>query len=107
MDNPIEDQAVLVTGPLTEAEAKAEAEAPGVLAAELNCPKCTGPMIKCNIGFVGIYGWWLQRTLRQAASALGPPRSVSSDVFAKVCTRCGFTEIYAKDPQALAAGDDT
>jgi hypothetical protein len=100
VDNPIEEQAVLVTGPLTEAAA------PGVLAAELNCPKCTGPMIKCDIGFVGIYGWWLQRTLRQAATALGPPRSVSSDVFAKVCTRCGFTELYAQDPQALAAGDD-
>ena len=99
MDNSIEEHAILVTGPLSEAET------PGVLAVELNCPKCTGPMIKCEIGYVGIYGWWLQRTTRQA-NALGPPRMVASDVFARVCTRCGYTELFATDPKALGAGNE-
>jgi hypothetical protein len=99
VDNPIEEQAILVTGPLTEAEL------PGVLAVELNCPKCTGPMVKCDIGYVGIYGWWLERTKRMA-SVLGPRRAVASDVFARVCIRCGYTELYATDPKGLVAGDD-
>jgi len=99
VDNSIEEGAILVTGPL------ADTATPGVRAVELNCPKCTGPMVKCDIGYVGIYGWWLERTSREA-SVLGPRRAVSSDVFAKTCIRCGYTEIYAKDPEALVAGDD-
>ena len=78
---------------------------PGEMAVELICPKCTGPMLKCQVGHVGIYGWWLERELRQAGT-LGPPRTVSSEVAARVCVRCGFTELYATEPSALLAGDD-
>lgn len=97
MDNNIEETATLVTGPLTATEA------PGVLAVEPQCPKCTGPMVKCRIGYVGIYGWWLQRE-SHTTGALGPPRVASSDVSALTCIRCGYTELYATEPQALAPG---
>ncbi|MFL5732573.1 MAG: hypothetical protein ACJ78Q_05170 [Chloroflexia bacterium] len=99
MDNPIEEKAVLVTGPLTEEAA------PGLRVLDLGCPKCNGPMVKCDIGYVGIYGWWLERTSR-LASGLGPRRAVSSDVYAKACTVCGYTELYAKEPRALAVGEE-
>lgn len=78
---------------------------PGETLAEWNCPKCTGPMIKCQVGHVAIYGWWLERVVRQAG-ALGPPRTVSSEVAARVCIRCGYTELYAKEPGALLSSDD-
>ena len=78
---------------------------PSETAAERNCPKCTGPMIKCQVGHVAIYGWWLERELR-SAGVLGPPRTVSSDVTARTCIRCGYTELYATDPAALLSGND-
>jgi hypothetical protein len=82
-----------------------KAQIPGETAVELHCPKCTGPMIKCQVGHVAIYGWWLEREARHAG-ALGPPRTVSSEVAARVCIRCGFTELYATEPGALLFGDD-
>lgn len=80
-------------------------EKPGVAAVEPHCPKCTGPMVRCSIGRVGIYGWWLERATRPAG-ALGPSRAAQSDVDANCCLRCGFTEFYAKDPRALLLGSD-
>ena len=99
MDKPIEEQPVVATGPLTLKER------PGLIAIEPHCPKCTGPMIKCQIGHVGIYGWWLERVARQAG-ALGPPRTVTSDVAAMMCIRCGYVEFYAVEPAALLGGDE-
>lgn len=95
MDKGSEEVPRLETGPLDLADV------PSVIAVELYCPKCTGPMIKCRVGYVGIYGWWLDRVSRQTG-ALGPPRAATSEVVAQVCTRCGFTELYARDPAALA-----
>ena len=100
MDGTLEDgKPVLVTGPLTELER------PGELAIEPDCPKCTGPMLRCQVGYVGIYGWWLER-VTHPAGALGPARTVTSDVSARVCTRCGYTELYANEPGALAPRDE-
>jgi hypothetical protein len=99
MDNSMDEPAVLVTGPLSEDAA------PAVRAIELDCPKCTGPMVKCDVGYVGIYGWWLERTARRA-SVLGPRRAISSEVYAKVCTQCGYTELFAKDPEVLVTNDE-
>ena len=101
MDNNIEEHATLVTGPLPSSVV----EGKDVVAVEPRCPKCTGPMVKCDIGYVGIYGWWLERAGRQA-STLGPPRMISSDVAASTCIRCGYTELYAKDPAALVGVDE-
>src|SRR2546423_1538135 len=81
------------------------AKTPYELAVELHCPKCTGPMVRCQVGYVGIYGWWLERIVRQAG-ALGPLRAVSSEVVARSCTRCGFTELYAKDPASFTEGEE-
>src|SRR6476659_1859990 len=80
-------------------------EDPGTVAVEPHCPKCTGPMVRCAIGRVSIYGWWLERVSRPAGT-LGPPRSATSDLIAKACVRCGYTEFYAVDPSALIGGDD-
>jgi len=80
-------------------------ERPGPLAVEPDCPKCTGPVIRCQVGHVGIYGWWLERVSRPAG-VLGPPRTVTSEVAARVCTRCGYTELYARDPGSLALKED-
>jgi hypothetical protein len=91
-------------GPAVEASPVA-VSAPYALAVEWYCPKCTGPMIRCQVGHVGIYGWWLERTSRPAG-VLGPPRTVSSEVEARMCTRCGYTELYALEPAALLTGDD-
>ena len=55
MDNNIEEHATLVTGPLPSSVV----EGKDVVAVEPRCPKCTGPMVKCDIGYVGIYGWTL------------------------------------------------
>ena len=87
------------------APAPVPANAPYALAVEWHCPKCTGPMIRCQVGHVGIYGWWLERTLRPAG-VLGPARSVSTEVEARMCTRCGYTELYAFEPAALLTGDE-
>jgi hypothetical protein len=54
---------------------------------------------------VGIYGWWLERVTRPSG-ALGPARPSTSDVAADVCIRCGYTEFYAKNPVALAGGEE-
>jgi hypothetical protein len=78
---------------------------PGEIAIEPNCPKCTGPMVRSHVGYVGIYGWWLERVSHHSG-ALGPPRSAASDVAALVCTRCGYTELYAKDPSALLGREE-
>ena|SRR5438045_2353007 len=103
MDKAPEDQVEdTMTGPLSPAVV---ASVPDVMAMELNCPKCTGPMIKCEIGHVGIYGWWLERETR-GAGVLGPPRTATSDVTARTCIRCGYTELYATDPVALLSGDE-
>jgi hypothetical protein len=92
----------LLTGPLAPALV---ASIPGTMAVELHCPKCTGPMMKCAVGHVAIYGWWLERETR-GAGTLGPPRTATSDVSARTCVRCGFTELYATDPTALLSGDE-
>src|SRR3954452_110812 len=81
------------------------ASAPYALAVEWHCPKCTGPMIRCQVGHVAIYGWWLERTTR-SAGMLGPPRTVSTEVEARMCIRCGYTELYALEPGALLTGDE-
>src|SRR5437016_2233754 len=97
------------TGPLSDDKlptpVEMPAQAPYALAVEPDCPKCTGPMVKCQVGHVAIYGWWLERVVRQAG-VLGPPHTVSTDVTASTCIRCGYTELYAKEPAALALGDD-
>jgi hypothetical protein len=80
-------------------------ETPVVIAVEPRCPKCTGPMVRCAVGYVGIYGWWLERVTRPAGT-LGPPRTSTSDLVADTCIRCGYTEFFAKDPAALLAGDE-
>lgn len=79
-------------------------EMPGVAAVEPHCPKCTGPMIRCRVGHVGIYGWWLERVSRPAG-VLGPPRTSTSDLAALSCIRCGYTEFFATDPQGLLLED--
>lgn len=80
-------------------------ESPGVTAVEPHCPKCTGPMLRCAVGSVGIYGWWLERVSRPAGP-LGPPRAATSEVSARTCVRCGYTELYANDPTALLTGEE-
>jgi hypothetical protein len=94
------DTGVLPPIPLTGRE-----QVPAEEAVELHCPKCTGPMIKCQIGYVGIYGWWLERVSRPAG-VLGPPRTVTSDVVTQTCVRCGYTELYAVTPTALLHDGD-
>ncbi len=84
---------------------RAPEQSPGVLAVEPDCPKCTGPRVTCDVGHVGIYGWWLERTVR-AAGALGPVRTVTAEVRALACIRCGYTEFYATRPQFLVPEDD-
>jgi hypothetical protein len=98
------DAEPVAAGPPEQA-APALANAPYALAVEWHCPKCTGPMMRCQVGHVGIYGWWLERVLRPAG-VLGPPRSVSTDIEARMCTRCGYTEFYAVEPIALLMGDE-
>ncbi len=108
MDKTPEEQSISPTDegqPTLPLDLPVKAQIPGETAAELNCPKCTGPMIKCQVGHVAIYGWWLEREVRHAG-ALGPPRTVSSEVAARVCIRCGYTELYAIEPRALLLGND-
>jgi hypothetical protein len=62
-------------------------------------------MLKCGVGYVGIYGWWIERSVRPAGP-LGPSRNVSSDVAALACSRCGYIEFYARDPKALLGGEE-
>ena len=94
-----------VITPVISAVEIEEVTSPGVLAVEPHCPRCTGPMVRCALGHVGIYGWWLERETRHAG-VLGPPRTTTSDLVANACTRCGYTEFYAVDPAALAAGPE-
>ena len=98
-DTDVEDA---LTGPLAPAMVES---VPNVTAAELNCPKCTAPMIKCQIGHVAIYGWWLERVIG-GGGTLGPPRTATSDLAARTCIRCGYTELYATEPAALLTGDE-
>ena len=90
---------------VSELPAPEVAKSPSVLAVEPRCPKCTSQMLRCQIGHVSIYGWWLERVIEQAG-ALGPPRTATSDVEAHVCVQCGYTELYAKDPAAITSGSE-
>ena len=103
-----EEQSSLTTDEETSAlliETAMSPVLPSTLAVEPQCPKCTDRMVLCQVGHVAIYGWWLEREIRPAG-ALGPPRTLSTDVVARMCIRCGFTELYAVEPAALLTGGD-